>query len=348
MSGGSEERTLPPTARKLRQARRRGEVARSRELVTAVVTLAAAGALAWTGPRAFEQFGDAVGAAASLEGEPFGAALRLLLPRLAWAGLEALGPLLVLVVGAALLAGTVSNGGLVFATSQVAPKFERLDPVKGFGRLFKLRSLLELAKSALKLAVVLGVCAVLLRAAVGALVQVPACGLGCLPGVLRGALLPLLAGCCGAFLLLGLLDVGLQRWLFRRDQRMTPSEHKRDRRDSEGNPELLARRKRERQEEAQLGARTGVRQATFVVRSREVALALRYVRGETNVPILVARAGADRAPGLAAEARRRGVPVVFDPEATAAIAGAAQVGRMIPRAVFVHAIKCMKEAGVLG
>lgn len=348
MSGSSEEKALPPTPRKLRQARHRGEVARSKELVTAVVTMTAFGTLAFTVPRAFERFDDALRAAAALEDQPFGAALRLLLPRLAWTGLEVLGPLLVLVVGMAALTGVASNGGLVFAAGQVAPKFERLDPVKGFGRLFKLRSLVELAKSGLKLAVVGGVCALMLRDALGALVQQPACGLACLPGIVRDALLPLLAGCCGVFLALGLLDVALQRWLFRRDMRMTRSEHKRDRKDSEGNPELLAQRKKERREDAQLGARTGIKHATFVIQSRDAALAFRYVRGDTNVPVLVARASQEGAPQLAAEARRRGLPVVFDPEAAAAIAGTVQVGRMIPRAAFAPAIKCMKEAGVLG
>ena len=347
MSGGSEERNLQPTPRKLRQARRRGEIARSKELVTAVTTAAAFGTLALTLPRAFDRFADTLRTTAALEGEPFIVALRLLAPRVAWAGLEVLGPLLVLVVGAALLAGIVGNGGLVFAAGQVAPKLERLDPVKGLGRLFKLRSLVELLKSAVKLAVVLGVSAIMLRQAVGALVQQPACGLACLPGILREALLPLLGGCCGAFFLLGLFDVALQRWLFRRDQRMTRSEQKRDRKDSEGNPELQARRKRERQQDAQLGARTGMRHATFVVRSRSEALAFRYVRGDTNVPVLVARAKVQGAPEFAAEARRRGLPVVFDQEAAAA-ASTVQVGRMIPRTAFAPLIRCMREAGVLG
>lgn len=347
MSGSSEEKTLPPTPRKLRQARRRGEVARSKELVTAVVTLTAFGTLGFTVPRAFERFGDVLRTAAALEDHPFGAALRLLLPRLAWAGLEALGPLLVLVVGIAALTGIASNGGLVFAAGQVAPKFERLDPVKGFGRLFQLRSLVELAKNGLKLAVVGGVCTLLLRDAAGALMQQPACGLPCVPSVMRDALLPLLAGCCGAFLALGLLDVVMQRWLFRRDMRMTRSEHKRDRKDSEGNSELLAQRKRERREDAQLGARTGLRHATFVIQSMDTALAFRYVRGDTNVPILVARASKENASKLATKARRSGLPIVFDPDAVATIACVAQMSRMIPRTAFVPIIRCMKEARVL-
>lgn len=345
---GSEEKLLPPTARKLRQARRRGEIARSKEIVTAVVTLTAFAVLFLLVPALFDRFGDALRAAALLEDQPLTTAVQALVPRLVWAGFWVLAPLLVLMVGLAVLTGIVSNGGLVFAAEVVLPKFERLDPVAGFGRLFKLRNLVELAKSALKLAVVLGVCTLLLRDALNALVQQPACGFACLPGVVRAVALPLVIDCCGVFLVLGLLDVAIQRWLFQRDMRMSRSEHKRDRKDEQGSPEMLAQRRQERQEDAKLGARTGLRNATFVIQSRDAALAFRFVRGDTNVPILVARAAGEGVQQLVAEARRKGLPVVFDPDAARAVAGRVQIGRMIPRAAFAPVIGCMKAAGLIG
>ena len=345
---GSEEKLLPPSPRKLRQARQRGEIARSKEVVTATVTLTAFAVLFWTVPTYFQRLSDTLKAMGTIEDLPLTAALTALVPRLAWMGLEVLGPLMVLMVGITVLTGIVTNGGLVFAADPIMPKLERLSPVEGFKRLFKLRNLVELGKSALKLAAVLAVCTLLLRDALSALVQQPGCGLGCLPGIVRHLAQPMVIDCCALFLVLGLLDVAVQRWLFRRDMRMSRSEHKRDRKDEQGSPELLARRKQDRQEDSKPGAYVGLRAATFVIQSRDAAWAFRYKRGDTNVPILVARAGVEGIPALLADARQRGLPVVFDPEAAQLITGRVQVGKMIPRTVFAPVISCMKAAGLLG
>ena len=149
---GAEQKELPPTVRKLRQARKRGEVSRSRELVTACVTLAAVGMLFWRLPRMAGHLDEVLGSAAALEGQPFWVALAFLGSRLLWAGADVLGPFLVCVTAVALLSGIASTGGLVLSFHPVIPKLERIDPVKGFGRMFTLRSLVELAKSLGKLA----------------------------------------------------------------------------------------------------------------------------------------------------------------------------------------------------
>ena len=215
-------------------------------------------------------------AVAALEGQPFPVALSLLGPRLAWAGGEILGPFLLTVIVAAVLSGVASTGGLVLSGDTVMLKLERIDHVKGFARLFNLRSVVELAKSLVKLAIVCAAAALVMRDALPALVELPGCGVTCAGGVMRALLRPFLLGCSGVFLLLAFPDVRVQRWLFRRDQRMTRSEHKRDNRDAEGDPDVRQRRRKERDEDAQLGIRTGMRHATFVIQGRTIALAFRY------------------------------------------------------------------------
>jgi type III secretion protein U len=343
----TEAKVLPPTTRKLKQARERGEIARSKELVTAAVTTAGFVTLMLVSPTAFSKFADAILLAASLDQAPLTGASELLVQQLAWAGFGIIGPLLLLLVIAAVAASVVNNGGIPFSIDPVVPKLERLDPIKGFGRLFKIRSLVELLKGVFKLAVVVAICTAVLGDQLRSLVQLPACGLSCVPGVVHGALVPLLVTCCAVFLAIGLLDVGLQRWLYRRDMRMTQTEHKRDRKDAQGDPMLLARRRQERRETAMLGARTGLKHATFVIQSSQSALAFRYSRADTPVPILVARAGTDTYHKLVLDAGRRGLPIVFDPDAVALMGSRLEVGKMIPKSVFGPVIHCMKAAGVI-
>lgn len=345
---GAEEKSFAPTVRKLRDARKRGEFARGKELVTAVVTATGFATLLLLGPRTVGRFADILRTfdwSQDLSWDGWG---RTAATQLAWAGLELVLPMLLLLIVAATCTSIIANGGFTVSATPVVPKLERLDPIKGFGRLFKLRGLVELLKGFVKLLVVGVIATIVLRRELAILAQVPACGTDCVPGVVYDALVRLAANCCIAFLLLGMLDVGLQQWLFRRDMRMTRTEHKRDRKDTDGNPELLARRRRDRQEIAKLGSRTGIKHATFVVQTPDAVLAFRYAPPDATVPVLVARAGRANAATLAAEARRYDVPVVFDPEAVAILTKGLEVGRMVPRTGFAAIIGCMRAAGVIG
>ena len=343
----SEEKILPPTRRKLREARRRGELAKSKELVTAIVTAAGLLVIILALPRALSGFADAIAEAGQSAAQPLSEAVGVLGPRLGWAAFTLIGPLLLMAVTFAVLTSIIANGGVVLSATPILPKFERINPIKGFGRLFALRNLVELLKTFVKLAAILSVAFVVIRGQIGELAQLPNCGIACIPGVVKAALLPLLVGCCLVLLLFGLFDIGLQRWLFHREMRMTRTEHKRDRKESEGDPRLHAHRKKERQEAAQLSARTGMKHATFVVQSLQHVLAFRYARPDASVPILVARRGTDGANLLLAEARRSNVPVVFDPDAAEALQRV-EVGKMIPKAAFASIIRVMREARVIG
>ena len=350
MSGGndSEEKTLPPSAKKLNESRKKGQVPKSRELVTAVLTVTAFGVLALRGPAAFDQLRAELGAVGSLAtDQPFSTALGTIAWQLGIVAAGVLGPLFALLVAGVVVGNIAVNGGLVLALDPVLPKLERLDPVEGFKRLFALRSLIELVKTLVKLTLVLTTAFLLLRGALAPLVQQPSCDLACAPGLLRDLLQPLLIAACLGFLVVGTLDIGIQRWLFRRDMRMTRTEQKRERKEQEGDPLLKRHHKREQRSAAQSRMRAGLRNATFVVRSGTVCCAMRFAPPDAQVPIMVARARDEAASLLTAEARRRGVPVVYNPAVAAALDGQLKVGMMITKAMFPSVIACMREARVL-
>jgi type III secretion protein U len=110
--------------------------------------------------------------------------------------------------------------------------------------------------------------------ALQALVEIPTCGLRCAGPVFATLLTLLLLTSVGMFLLLGGLDIGLQRWLFRREMRMTKSEQKRERKESDGDPMIRQHRLRDHRTSSR--SKTGLRNATFIVRSADTVLAMRY------------------------------------------------------------------------
>ena len=150
-----QEKTEEATPRRLERAREEGQVARSRELSTAAILLA--------GSVALLVFGNALGSGLLGIGRD---ALRFdrraiqdpdaMLLQLGSASAEALwmlAPVFILLLLAAVL-GPAALGGWVFSTSALAPKFERLDPVRGLQRMFSVRSLVELLKAIAKVLLV--------------------------------------------------------------------------------------------------------------------------------------------------------------------------------------------------
>src|SRR6185437_8114713 len=141
-----QEKTEQPTEKRLKESREKGEVPRSRDLSGAAVVLAGVAALMAGGPASFEHarriFGFGLGYSRealfsdALPGRVLHAALR-----------EALA--LFAPVALAAFAAPLLLGGLNFSGKALEPKFERLDPIKGLGRIFALRGLVELGKALL-------------------------------------------------------------------------------------------------------------------------------------------------------------------------------------------------------
>lgn len=341
----SEEKTLPPSAKKLRDARKKGQIARSKEMVGAVVTMAGFAYLLARFALLFGQVSDGLLTVPTLVDKPFAEALTPLLSRLAGDVAWSVAPLVGLLVTVAVVVNVVVNGGALAAVDPVLPKMDHLDPVAGLKRLVGMKNLVELLKALGKVAVVGGLTAFLIGGSLQALAELPACGLVCAGPVVRGLLQPLLMTVSGVFLVVGSLDIGLQRWLFRRDMRMTKSEQKRERKESEGDPTIRNRHRQDRR--SSLALKTGLRHATFVIRSGDVALAMRYAAPDALVPLLVARGLQEGAILLLREARALDLPVIFNAEAVALVAPHLKVGRMITQEMFNPVIGCMREAGLL-
>ncbi len=344
MNDSSEEKTLPASDKKLRKAREKGQIPHSKEMVTAAVTVVCFGYLMLRAPGLAAYLEDGLLSLPDAYDAPFLQAVGAVGGRLGLDALAAVAPLVGLIVVAAVATNIVVNGGLVVSFDPIAPKPEKLNPVEGFKGLFKIKSLLELLKSILKVVVAGILVFQLIEGALQALVEIPACGLSCALPVLGALLKRLLMTMSGLFLVLGALDIGLQRWLFMRDQRMTRTEHKQERKDSDGSPEIKNHHRKERQAD---GPKTGLRNATFAIRSANVVLAMRYAQGDAPVPVLVARGLGDGMLPLLNELRSLGVPVVFDAETVASVAPRLKVGGLIARDMFQSVIACMNEAAVL-
>lgn len=326
---GTEERNLPPSQKKLRDARKKGQVAKSKDLTSAVAFAVAVLYLILRGPDFIHQF------AALLNDAGSGMGLNVLVHACIRTAIRLVAPLFALALIGVVVASIVSLGGLPISLDPIVPKLEKINPVEGFKRLFSLRSLTELVKTIVKLAILIGAIFLVVRGAASDLVAVPMLGVASLPTEFSALMVPILIITSLLFLSTGVADIGLQTWLFRRDQRMGHTERKRENKDMEGDPKFRQHRRQIAREASYASGRTGMAHATVAISNgKNLLVALRYDRAETPVPIVVARARGSAFEESIRQAMDHGVNIVENAEVATAIANAASPGGFIPESTY--------------
>ncbi len=336
----ASEKTEQATPKKLRDARKRGEVARSRDLASAGIFLAVGGALIAAGANSLQSL-------RTMTLTTFRAVERLehegMLQVAAKLGVDAALP----IVLAALLAGTLASflqvGGLL-TFDPIKPKLERLDPVKGFKNLFSQKQLVELVKTILKILIVGFVVWQVLRDGVRGIASLAGRDASSTLAVAGTLVTTLLVRVGGAMLAVAVIDIFYQRWRFRQDQKMTKDEVKREYKESEGDPHAKQQRERLHREIIEHNTVESVRNAdVLVVNPTHVAVALRYDAEEHDAPEVVARGQEHLARRMIEAAHQAGVPVMRDVPLARSLF-ALEVGETIPEPLFEAVAAVLKAA----
>ncbi len=326
------ERTEQPTARRLTEARERGQVARSQDL-GAAVDLAAAVALvgvfgAWGISTLAAILRGLLGSGAP--GDATDAAS--IWAVMAWAG-EKAGWVLVPALLAAFLvgvAGQMGQVGWLWTMQPLQPRMDRLNPLTGLARMFNRRNLVKTAVNVVKLAVVAGVAALVVGRRVPSIAALPSLGGTASMFMIAKVALELVLWLVPLYLAIGLIDFLFQRWQHTQDLRMTKQEVQDERRSSEGDPEVKRRRLRMAYEVALHRIRTDVPKADVIVTNpTHFAVALKYDAATMRAPTLVAK-GADLMAFRVREvAVAHGVPLVERPPLARALYWGVEVGQEV-------------------
>ncbi|MCC7488546.1 MAG: flagellar biosynthesis protein FlhB [Gammaproteobacteria bacterium] len=286
-----QERTEQATPKRQEEARRRGQVARSRELNIAAVLLAGAGVIAVSrghfgaaleelmrrglspDPRMLDQPGTMTSALAT-------ASLDMLL---------AFAPLLVALALAA-VGGALAVGGWVFSTEQFVPRWSRLDPVQGIKRILSLRGLVEVAKALAKALVIGGFALGCLAWARGPVLALGIEPLGAAMDDAGHLVAVTLIACSFGMLVVAMADAPFQLWSHHRELRMTRQEIREELKETEGRPEVRSRIRALQQQLASRRMMKAVPTADVVVTNpTHFAVALRYDDRRMRAPVVVAR-----------------------------------------------------------
>ena len=249
-------------------------------------------------------------------------------------GFRAIAPVLAAAFLAALIAPLLLNGWL-FTLKPLEPKFSRLNPLSGMGRMFSLHGLVELAKALAKVLVVGGVAALVIWSSLDAVVSLSQ--ESTLSASLHASRLVgwTLLLTIGGMALIAAVDVPYQLWNHAKKLRMSPAELKRESRESEGDPQIKARIRNLQREAARKRMMTEVPKADVIITNpTHYAVALSYRESSMRAPRVVAKGQdltAQRIRELAGEHR---VPIVEAPPLARALYRHAELGDEVPETLY--------------
>jgi flagellar biosynthetic protein FlhB len=330
-----QERNDPATPRRLEQARERGQVARSRELATAAIALAAAIGLSSLGPSLFSACAEVVRGGLTLDrGAAFDAArMTRALSSLGHASLLAILPILGLTLVATLAAPMLLSGWM-FSTKSFAPDLARLNPLRGLGNLLSGHSLVELAKALIKCLLLSALGAWSIVHAFDALASLSMQDLTGASARLGSLIATGFFALVGGLALIAAVDVPYVIWRHHHGLRMTREEIRQELREAEGDPQLKARVRSIQRAAARRRMMAAVPTATVVVTNpTHYAVALRYDDG-MRAPRLVAKGMDQVALRIREIAGEHDVPLLEAPAVARALHRHAELDAEIPQALY--------------
>jgi type III secretion protein U len=335
MGETSEEKSEPATDKKLRDARGKGQVSKSQDLVSGMVILACTLCIVVIAPRAQAQITALLDLIVQVYIEPFATVWPRVLDTAEQLLITITLPVVAVTVAVVIVTNIATMRGVVFSVDPIKPDIKHINPIEGFKRIFSMRSFVEFLKGLVKVGLLGIAFYVVGRHALQALMESSRCGAGCIESTFYLVLKPLVFTVLSAFLLVGGVDVLMQRWLFGRDMKMTRSEQKRERKDTNGDPAIKGELQRQRYEMHALATKLGLARASMIIGTAGGwVIGVRYVRGETKVPIVVSRASGKDGVQMLSDAAALGILKVNDSALAAEISKRSVAGDPVPDTSF--------------
>ncbi|WP_448213087.1 flagellar biosynthesis protein FlhB [Colwellia sp. MEBiC06753] len=332
----SGERTEEPTAKKLSDARNKGQIARSKELGTLFVLVGSACAMLLVGSSLVDALSTVMKRMFSLSREEVmdtatqfkivGEVVSSLAVPMAW--------IFAIIILAAFV-GNILLGGYNFSWSAMAPKASKLSPIAGFKRMLGAQAAIEFIKSILKFLVVFTVAIILLT---GLFEEIIGLSLEAIPnnfGHAVSMLLWMFLALALSLIIIAVVDAPYQVWNHTKQLKMTKQEVKDEMKNAEGSPEIKGRIRRAQYEMSQRRMMQNVPDADVVITNpTHFSVALKYDAEVGGAPKVIAKGADEMALHIRTIAKEHGVEILQSPALARSLFYTAEVDEDIPEALF--------------
>ena len=336
--GPGGEKTEEPTGKKLNDARKEGQVAKSKEIANAFGILALFIILkvyvGTIGTRFIESFHVVYGQIPELmkmyNGNLSVASLQVLLRSMMLRLLTIIAPVLLIGLMVAVICDIVQVKWRP-TTKPIKPKFSKLSPVKGFARIFSPNSLVELLKSLLKLVVIGYVVYSYLKGRVGQIFLLYDITLNQAIGLIGEIAIDLGIRIAMVYMVIAFLDFWYQKWKFRQDMKMTKQEVKDEYKNQEGDPQVKAKQKQRMREASMRRMMSQLPEADVVITNpTHYAVAIKYDPEKYDAPYVLAKGEDYLAQKIKDVAREHEIEIVENKPLARMLYANVEIGGLIP------------------
>jgi flagellar biosynthetic protein FlhB len=327
-----QERTEPATPRRRQEARKKGQVARSKELPTAMVLISGMAFLAlvgnWMVGNLLQLWSGLL--ILSCQINVTAQEFIYLVNTLVWKIAILIGPM-ILCLGLMAFASNVMQTGLLFSNEAMTLKFSKINPLTGMQRIVSLKSLVEVIKSFLKLAIIGYVAWYTVDAEWANIMAIGGSSPRGIAAQMAAVILRIGLRTAIALVILAVLDYLYQRWEHERSLRMTKQEVKDEFKQREGDPKVKGRIRQKQREMARKRMMAAVPHADVVITNpQHLAVAIRYDRDRMAAPEVVAKGSGFLAERIREIAQHSEVPILEDKPLAQALYRHVEVGEQIP------------------
>ncbi len=338
-----QEKTEQPTSKRLDDSKKKGQIARSKELNTMAITLIGGIALVSMSSHLGSGLWDLMSSNFTIPRQDMydPSAMVSRLARAIEDGLFMLFPFFLVVLVLA-VASSVALGGATFSGESMTPKLSKLNPQKGLKRVFSLKGLVELLKALAKFLLVGSATGLVLWTSLDNFIGLSQMELGKAVsemGSLIGGSFVLIAS---TLILIAMIDVPFQLWEHKRQLKMTRQEVREEMKDTEGRPEVRGRIRNLQREIAQRRMMEEIPKADVIVTNpTHYAIALRYDQENMLAPEVVAKGKGVIAANIRRVALEHEVQLVESPMLARAIYFSAEIGEAIPAGLYLAVAKLL-------
>ena len=336
MADQSSDKTEQPTPKRLEDARKKGNVAKSMEINSAFVLLTGTLTLFFISGYMYQNlsmFMKHVFSGLMLYDIGHDS-VRTYAVSLIAVSIKLIAPLLlaILVIGILVNVGQV---GFLFTLEPVIPNPEKIDPIKGFQRIFSMRSVEELVKGILKIFIIGYVMYLVIKGHYHDYFLLMDQGTGQIISFMMKTIFQMAIWASLILVVLAAADFAFQKWNYLKDMRMTKQEVKEEMKEYEGDPQVKGRIRSLQREMARKRMMADVPKADVVITNpTHYAVALKYDSGGMDAPRVLAKGSRKLALKIKEIAKENGVPIVEDPPLARALYKSTEVGMEIPIDLF--------------
>jgi len=307
-----EERSQDPTPHRRQKAREDGQIARSVDLVSALLLVVGLVGLLWMGQSSVSFFGKY--AHQQLSGPAWVATDVNELQAAWWGTLGPLSSAVLPLMGLVMLTAVLSNlmqFGWLFLPEKALPNFERLDVLSAAQQMFSASNAVRLGFGLMKIGLVATIACLCFYDQLDEVLGLIGLEIPQLARFLSESLVWMALKIALALLVLAIFDYGYQRWKYERDLRMTPQEVREEMRNQTGDPQIIARRRAVQRQLVLNRLKSAVPKATVVVTNpTELAIAIQYEPDTMAAPVVVAKGAGVLAQRIRQLALEHGIPII--------------------------------------